>query len=172
MDNRPRYRVPDELRETLLDFTIAYLLERPPNLIDFGITFFQRLKGDRDGGRSASTGAGARSGGGRNSQDMNGRDENDEDEGETLEQLSFPDDNPPELVDGGVVSKAEFRDKITTEHALDIAKIGAGDVCSLGENEATWIWHMAARYVLEKPKDIVEWGLQYCENEKGRWAYN
>ena len=47
MDARPRYRVPDELRETLLDFTIAYLLERPASLPSFGISFFQRLK---DGG--------------------------------------------------------------------------------------------------------------------------
>lgn len=48
MENRPRYRVPDELRETLLDFTIAYLLERPPNLHEFGIQFFQRLKAERE----------------------------------------------------------------------------------------------------------------------------
>lgn len=44
---RPRYRVPDELRETLLDFTIAYLLERPPNVVDFGVNFFTRIRGDR-----------------------------------------------------------------------------------------------------------------------------
>jgi len=50
MENRPRYRVPDELRETLLDFTIAYLLERPTNLAEFGLNFFSRLKADRDGG--------------------------------------------------------------------------------------------------------------------------
>lgn len=52
---RPRYRVPDELRETLLDFTIAYLLERPPSVVDFGAEFFQRLRGDRlpaGGGRA------------------------------------------------------------------------------------------------------------------------
>ncbi|CAL8103237.1 unnamed protein product [Orchesella dallaii] len=43
--NRPRYRVPDELRETLLDFTIAYLLERPLSLPEFGFQFFARLRG-------------------------------------------------------------------------------------------------------------------------------
>ena len=44
MDSRsPRYRVPDELRETLLDFTIAYLLERPQSLPTFGLNFFQKL---------------------------------------------------------------------------------------------------------------------------------
>jgi cAMP-dependent protein kinase regulator len=48
--NRPRYRVPDELRETLLDFTIAYLLERPTNLPEFGLNFFQRLRTERGGG--------------------------------------------------------------------------------------------------------------------------
>lgn len=46
---RPRYRVPDELRETLLDFTIAYLLERPPSVVEFGMAFFSRLRGDRGG---------------------------------------------------------------------------------------------------------------------------
>ncbi|CAG7836926.1 unnamed protein product [Allacma fusca] len=49
MDNRPRYRVPDELRETLLDFTIAYLLERPNSLAEFGLNFFHRLKREREG---------------------------------------------------------------------------------------------------------------------------
>jgi len=48
MENRPRYRVPDELRETLLDFTIAYLLERPANLPTFGLHFFQRLKDEHE----------------------------------------------------------------------------------------------------------------------------
>ena len=49
MENLPRYRVPDELRETLLDFTIAYLLERPKNVADFGLIFFKRLKMEREG---------------------------------------------------------------------------------------------------------------------------
>ena len=62
MDNRPRYRVPDELRETLLDFTIAYLLERPNNLADFGLQFFQRLKRERESGGGG--GGGGRAGGG------------------------------------------------------------------------------------------------------------
>ena len=47
MDSRPRYRVPDELRETLLDFTIAYLLERPTSLPAFGLSFFQKLKEEK-----------------------------------------------------------------------------------------------------------------------------
>ncbi|OXA41722.1 cAMP-dependent protein kinase type II regulatory subunit [Folsomia candida] len=54
MENRPRYRVPDELRETLLDFTIAYLLERPSNLADFGLNFFQRLRGETGGRRTSA----------------------------------------------------------------------------------------------------------------------
>jgi len=165
----------------MVDFTIAYLLEKPPFIIDFGVTYFQKLKRERDGvegaGARASQSAslsGARTtrgdgGGERSSQVVNGMD------GEKDELSFLADDNsppPPELIDGGVVSKAEFREKISTGHALDIAKIGAGEVCSLGENEATWIWHMAAKYVLEKPNDIVDWCLQYYENEKGRWAYN
>lgn len=52
--SRPRYRVPDELREVLLDFTIAYLLERPNNIVDFGAQFFQRLQGSRGGGGGAA----------------------------------------------------------------------------------------------------------------------
>lgn len=55
MDNRPRYRVPDELRETLLDFTIAYLLERPNSLANFGLSFFQRLKDERENGNGPRT---------------------------------------------------------------------------------------------------------------------
>lgn len=54
MENRPRYRVPDELRETLLDFTIAYLLERPTNLPEFGLNFFQRLRGEGGGGNPSA----------------------------------------------------------------------------------------------------------------------
>src|SRR5947208_1175052 len=72
MEGRPRYRVPDELRETLLDFTIAYLLERPSNLAEFGLQFFQRLS-ERDGGRrtSAQSQQSQNSAGGA----LNGRDE-------------------------------------------------------------------------------------------------
>jgi hypothetical protein len=55
MENRPRYRVPDELRETLLDFTIAYLLERPTNLAEFGLNFFSRLRSERESGSSGGS---------------------------------------------------------------------------------------------------------------------
>lgn len=51
MDRPPRYRVPDELRLALLDFTIAYLLEKPNNLSEFGVNFFQR----RGAGRGSTT---------------------------------------------------------------------------------------------------------------------
>ena len=44
----PIYRIPEELRETRLDFTIAYLLARPPNLPAFSLAFFQRLKETKD----------------------------------------------------------------------------------------------------------------------------
>jgi len=77
-NNRPRYRVPDELRETLLDFTIAYLLERPQNLADFGVNFFQRLRGEGGGGGRNSLGSGGRGenvgspGNAANGGDMNG----------------------------------------------------------------------------------------------------
>ncbi len=71
MENRPRYRVPDELRETLLDFTIAYLLERPGNLAEFGLNFFQRLSGGEGEGRAPGGGVGEVNGG------NGGADEND-----------------------------------------------------------------------------------------------
>ncbi len=64
MDTRPRYRVPDELRETLLDFTIAYLLERPANLPAFGLQFFTKLDQQHRGGggkKGGPNGAGSTS---------------------------------------------------------------------------------------------------------------
>ncbi|CAG7728033.1 unnamed protein product [Allacma fusca] len=74
MDNRPRYRVPDELRETLLDFTIAYLLERPNNLADFGLNFFQRLKREREGTGGGGPPTGAVNGGtGGPAEELEGR---------------------------------------------------------------------------------------------------
>lgn len=145
MDNRPRYRVPDELRETLLDFTIAYLLERPANLVDFGIQFFQRLKGEREGGASGARGS-------QGSTTLNGRNE-DEVEGE-VEQLFL-------------VKTPFSSDQVPT-------RLGPGGYpgpYQLDEVSATWIFHLAARYILERPKDIASWGLQYCLNEKERWAY-
>lgn len=75
MDNRPRYRVPDELRETLLDFTIAYLLERPNNLADFGLNFFQRLKRERDGAGGGGTAVNGALGGGGPADDLEGDDQ-------------------------------------------------------------------------------------------------
>jgi len=43
-DNAGRLNVPDELRDTLLDFTVGYLLEHPSDIIDYGIEFFDKLK--------------------------------------------------------------------------------------------------------------------------------
>jgi hypothetical protein len=72
MDNRPRYRVPDELRETLLDFTIAYLLERPANLPSFGLSFFQRLKEEREGRGGRGPGRALNGGSGGETEDLEG----------------------------------------------------------------------------------------------------
>jgi len=86
MENRPRYRVPEELRETLLDFTIAYLLERPSNLIEFGLSYFRRLKDERTGGGPAArstqqAASSAQSGAGGTFNGGGGSGSNDIDEG-------------------------------------------------------------------------------------------
>jgi len=78
MESRPRYRVPDELREALLDFTIAYLLERPANLAEFGLNFFTRLRNERESGGSSSGGSNQNSGA------LNGGSTDANDEGRTI----------------------------------------------------------------------------------------
>jgi len=42
----PRYSVPVALRETLADLIIAFSLEKPKDLAEFGVQFFQRLQKD------------------------------------------------------------------------------------------------------------------------------
>merc|ERR1712038_250717 len=44
----PDYTIPAELQETLLDFTVHYLVEKPPDIIDFAMDFFSRLKAKRN----------------------------------------------------------------------------------------------------------------------------
>ena len=43
------YSIPSELQETLLDFTVHYLVERPPDIIDFAMDYFGELQNKRNG---------------------------------------------------------------------------------------------------------------------------
>jgi len=45
----PDYTIPAELQETLLDFTVHYLVERPPDIIDFAMDYFRGLQERRLG---------------------------------------------------------------------------------------------------------------------------
>lgn len=45
----PDYTIPSELQETLLDFTVHYLVERPPDIIDFAMDYFSGLHARRLG---------------------------------------------------------------------------------------------------------------------------
>lgn len=45
--NLSRYTVPDELRDMLLEFTISYLLEQPPDIVDYAVEFFTKLRETR-----------------------------------------------------------------------------------------------------------------------------
>uniref|UniRef100_A0A2M4BRY2 cAMP-dependent protein kinase type II regulatory subunit n=2 Tax=albitarsis series TaxID=58233 RepID=A0A2M4BRY2_9DIPT len=49
MSNQQKHRiqVPDGLRDVLLEFSIAYLLEQPGDVIDYAVTFFTKLQEDR-----------------------------------------------------------------------------------------------------------------------------
>jgi len=52
-DNREKmsggdYSIPSELQETLLDFTVHYLVERPPDIIDFAMEYFSELQSKRN----------------------------------------------------------------------------------------------------------------------------
>lgn len=42
------YSIPSELQETLLDFTVHYLVERPPDIIDFAMEYFSELQSKRN----------------------------------------------------------------------------------------------------------------------------
>lgn len=46
-DSSRRIQVPDELKEVLLQFSIAYLVEQPPDLIDFAAEYFNKLQANR-----------------------------------------------------------------------------------------------------------------------------
>lgn len=47
--------VPDELRDVLLEFTISYLLEQPPDVVEFAINFFTNMRDNRKEGRRTSS---------------------------------------------------------------------------------------------------------------------
>nr|XP_018910221.1 PREDICTED: cAMP-dependent protein kinase type II regulatory subunit-like [Bemisia tabaci] len=39
-----KVNVPDELRDLLLDFTISYLLNQPPDLLDYAVDYFTKMR--------------------------------------------------------------------------------------------------------------------------------
>lgn len=45
--SKPKVKVPDSLRDVLLEFSIAYLLEQPGDVIDFAVDFFTKLQSNR-----------------------------------------------------------------------------------------------------------------------------
>lgn len=49
MSNPPKQRiqVPDSLRDVLLEFSIAYLLEQPGDVVDYAVEFFTKLQDNR-----------------------------------------------------------------------------------------------------------------------------
>lgn len=47
--SNPDYSIPAELQETLLDFTVHYLVERPPDIIDFAMDYFSGMHARRLG---------------------------------------------------------------------------------------------------------------------------
>lgn len=46
-EQRQRIQVPDALREVLLEFSIAYLLEQPGDVVDFAVEYFTKLQDSR-----------------------------------------------------------------------------------------------------------------------------
>lgn len=44
---KQRIQVPDSLRDVLLEFSIAYLLEQPGDVIDYAVEFFTKLQENR-----------------------------------------------------------------------------------------------------------------------------
>lgn len=46
-DSSRRIQVPDELKEVLLQFSIAFLVEQPPDVIDYAVEYFTKLQADR-----------------------------------------------------------------------------------------------------------------------------
>ncbi|XP_075217108.1 cAMP-dependent protein kinase type II regulatory subunit isoform X1 [Lycorma delicatula] len=49
MNKQPpaKINVPDELRDVLLEFTISYLLEQPPDVVNYAVEFFTKLRDNR-----------------------------------------------------------------------------------------------------------------------------
>lgn len=48
MSEQNNYNIPAELQETLLDFTVHYLVEKPPDIVDFAMEYFSRLQAKRN----------------------------------------------------------------------------------------------------------------------------
>ena len=69
------YSIPSELQETLLDFTVHYLVERPPDIIDFAMDYFSALQTKRNNAD------------GQNSEDEDMESDDDIDYGESLHLL-------------------------------------------------------------------------------------
>lgn len=46
-EQKQRIQVPDALREVLLEFSIAYLLEQPGDVVDFAVEYFTKLQDSR-----------------------------------------------------------------------------------------------------------------------------
>jgi len=44
---KQRIQVPDSLRDVLLEFSIAYLLEQPGDVVDYAVEFFSKLQESR-----------------------------------------------------------------------------------------------------------------------------
>lgn len=44
---KPRVHIPDSLRDILLEFSIAYLLEQPGDVVDYAVDFFTKLQESR-----------------------------------------------------------------------------------------------------------------------------
>ena len=47
-----QYRIPDELQEILLDFTVNYLIEQPSDIARFGVEYFVKLTAARNGNKN------------------------------------------------------------------------------------------------------------------------
>lgn len=51
--NRPRYDVPPELTNLLLEFTVNVMIERPSDLVEYAARYFAQLRDDRQRGGSS-----------------------------------------------------------------------------------------------------------------------
>ncbi len=68
------YKIPQELQEVLLDFTVQYLVEQPEDLASFAVVYFSRLKARQPASASAG-GGGATSDGQHSDESMESEDE-------------------------------------------------------------------------------------------------